>query len=616
MNLTRKILGIALAIMIAAVSLTGCKTEETANDIDENGNYIVPENQLQLTVWETQGTDYTPVSLAKNDVVAEWLEGKTNVTIEQMYGNDGGQWDSKLTKLVAGDNLPEIIHCGAGQGAAHFSKLNKLNSIWTFDEETIKKYAPDLWARTPEEYWDELKDENGKIMGIPYKVPVTEDSIFYDYTEEEQKYIDHIRNTKIRYETDVTFLSNQAFYVRDDILRDFFPEAKSYDEIIKLLEEKNTYIGDELLDIPIYSTEDYIKFFYGIKNKNYKTDNGKTVYALGYSGGDNWMALSWLGAEMYGYKNHCYSGTWNEKTQKYELMLAGDLVKQAAKTQNQMVADNVIDPESLAHTVNMYKEKVINGQYAVVAVNYIGTPVTLNAELERLGKKYRYRPFITQVPNKTEYPAFKEKTQWGMSIALTKKLDENQVHQVLNWINTQCTDEFLQVRFWGPEEAGLYEVREDGLRYFKDDRFNQYFIYGNTSALPEKEDRMGLDSGGSLMPIYIEGSKWQPSTMHLYSKYIATSNSGFAFSKDSEHVKNVKEFPPTQIWNSAFSEVPEVVTFWSAREQWEAEFKKVFAVSPDQFDQKWQEAVDKLNKIVDIEALEKACTDVVKKNMP
>ena len=60
----------------------------------------------------------------------------------------------------------------------------------------------------------------------------------------------------------------------------------SYDEIIALLEEKQAPIGDEIMDIPIHTTEEFIDFMYKIRDLN-KTENGKKVYAFGYAGDGN-----------------------------------------------------------------------------------------------------------------------------------------------------------------------------------------------------------------------------------------------------------------------------------------------------------------------------------------
>ncbi len=120
MKATKRITALILAAAIAA-PMAGCgKKESVSKDGYASGE------MLKLTVWETQGTDYSPKTPISNDIVADWLKKKTNVTVENMYGNDGGQWDTKLAKLVAGNNLPDIIHCSGGQGPAiRFGSLHR-----------------------------------------------------------------------------------------------------------------------------------------------------------------------------------------------------------------------------------------------------------------------------------------------------------------------------------------------------------------------------------------------------------------------------------------------------------------------------------------------------------
>ncbi len=602
----KRTIAFAAAAIMLITALAGCGGNQTTQ-VDKDGKFV-PSKELELTVWETQGTDYAPPAQSSNDIVAKWLHEKTKVTIKNMYGNDGGQWGPKLTKLVAGDNLPDIVHCGAWQGPAHFAKLNQLGKVWELTPEIIQQYAPEVCKRTPAEYWEKIKVD-GKILGIPYNAGFEREA-FPDMDDDTYNFI--VDNYKAD-ETDVTYQSTQCFWIRDDVLKMFYPEAKTYNELCDMIDETGAPIGDELLDIPINSTQEFIDFMYKIKDANLMEDN-KKIYPFGYGGGDNWIALTWLGADMYGYKNHSYTGTWNSVEQKIEVPLVHDVVRQAAKTQNKMINDKVIDPESLAHTSAQYKEKVLNGQYAIVPLSYIDMPHKINEELETSGKDFRYRPFITQVPAQEQYAAFKEKLLWTESLCILKTLSEDEMHQVLNWINTQYTDEFEQVRYWGPEEAGLYEETEDGKRVFKDEKFNQYFIEGDASALPEEEDRMGIGGTAGLMLVAPsrDYSKWAPQIMYRKVNYLPILGSGFKFSKDSEHVKNVKTYPPCQVWESVYADIPEVITFWSEREQWEAKFKIALATTEEQFDSKWEEAINELNRTVDIDAMEKAMTEVAK----
>lgn len=605
----KKVLSISLAALFVALSCAGCGNKEKMQN--ENG-----WSKLELTVWETQGTDYAPSAQISNNIVEQWLVDKTNVKVTNIYGNGGTQWDPKLTKLLAGDDLPDIVHCGALQGPAHFARLDEFGKVWELTPEMLQQYAPDLWKKTPAEYWEKMT-VNGKILGVPY----------YSYTSKEintgisDEAYEFIKNYKETPKNDVTYAPENFLWVRDDILQKVYPEAKTYEELAALLTEKGAPIGEEMLDIPIYSSEDFIQFMYDVKDMGL-TENGKTVYAFGYDGSDNWAALCWLGADMYGYKGHYYSGTWNDKTQRIEIPLVKDVIKTAIKTQNQMLADKVIDPESLAQTSAMYTEKAMNGQYAIVPMSSVGiSAVQFNKQLADKGVQYRYRPFITQVKSMEEYGPYTEERLWGESLCILNTLSEDELHQVLNWINVQFTDEYEEVFNWGPKEAGLYTDHEDGTRTFKDERFNKYFIEKDSSALTQ-EETLGL--GGAKYTVVglfsVRPTYYSQYTPDVYNRHIALTpdqGSGFKFMADSEHVKAVKLYPPCQIWSSLYANIPEVVDFWGERDQWENDFKLVFAAEPGaEFEKKWTEAVTGVSEIVDIKKLEDEMTKIAKENLP
>ena len=55
------------------------------------------------------------------------------------------------------------------------------------------------------------------------------------------------------------------------------------------------------------------------------------------------------------------------------------------------------------------------------------------------------------------------------------------------------------------------------------------------------------------------------------------------------------------------------MTYWSERERWERKFKLALAANPENFDAEWQDAVDYLNGITDIEEMAKKMTEAAKK---
>ena len=183
--------------------------------------------------------------------------------------------------------------------------------------------------------------------------------------------------------------------------------------------------------------------------------------------------------------------------------------------------------------------------------------------------------------------------------------------QALNWVNEQYTSEFEEVYNWGSKEDGLY-VEENGQRHFTDEKFTRYFIESDKSALVVNDAKGLAGSSGKLYVIPCRYSKWTPDIYVGYKKYSPTVTSGFRFPVDSDHVKNVKLAPPCEAYSSEFSAIPEVVTYWNARENWETAVKKVFAASKDEFDAKWESAMTTLNGIVDVSEMERKMTEIAK----
>ncbi len=590
---------------VLAVSICGCGKDTSAVYEVKDGKFV-PLKDLPLTVWYTQGTDYTAGNELKDNVVQKYVYDKTRITFENTYGNDGGQWDTKLSRLLTGDNMPDAVICGAGQGPTHFAKLVKAKQLWEISDDLLEKYAPNVLKRIPKDMLDGFKI-NGKLYGIPYALQENNKTTQPSCDEQTIQYINEMQAKQYTDE-------QMAMYVRDDILKKVYPSAKTWDEITALSEKENGPIADELFDTGINTTQDYIDFMYKIKNMNL-TVNGKPVYAFGYSGGDNWEALSYLGADMMGYAPLTYVGAWDIDKNEENILIDDDIIKEAASIQNKMIRDSVIDPESIMHTSDMYKEKVNNGQYAICCINYAGGVGTVNAALKKAGKPYRYRPLYVNIPNKPEYKAAATKPTWQFSVAFTKSLTEDEFIQALNWVNVCFSDEFEEVFYWGTKEDGLYTENEDGTRTYTDERFAKRFYEGDISALDDSLTKgIGLNTAtaGTWYTMATQNSRWAPG-IYNHNYKLSVGDSIKRYKTDSEHIvkTSVPDYSP---WSSIYSSNDKVITFWAKREQWENPFKLAFAAKDDkEFESKWNDALKKLNDIVDIKEMSKEMTEIANK---
>lgn len=590
---------LAAALVIPAF---GCKKQESGGMEMVNGE-LVPKKDMEITVWVTQGSDYVPPVEAKENLVGKWLEEKTRVKIKNTYGNGGGQWEGVLARLIAGNNFPELVACGGGQGPAHFAKIAEAKQIWELTPEMLQKYAPDIWEKVPDEMWDRMK-VNGKIYGIPYNFPVDR-RIDPNITDEELAAAGKIY-------TDV----GTAVWVRDDILKMLYPNAMTYQEMLDLLNKEGKPIGDKIYDVPLESTEDIVKLMEDIEALGLKEGN-KKVYTFGYAGSDCWQPLALFGAQLMGYVGHHYISSWDTEKEKIVIPLLDDLIKEGALLQNQLLRRGLIDPDSLMHTDAQYKEKVLNGQYAMAIISAAGHPPFVNDIIADSGKSFRYRPLYTRVKSAPGYAVTEQPLSWGDSVGILKTVTEEDLPQILNWMNVQFTDEWEDIRNWGPKEAGLYVENEDGTRSFVNDEFNKKYIYQQENSL-EDEDCMGLDTTcGPFTMKFLIASEYRPMVFNKVQTFGMVPEDGGKFSSDSPYIVTPVASPPSDVWAAEYAELETVIDFWSSRSQWEDPFRLTLAAKSDEeFEASWQEAVDNMRNVVDVDKMAEEMTEIAKGLMP
>ncbi len=604
----KKFMAMLLAVCMLCGVLAGCGGTEEAVTTSGDGAYV-PTEELAIELWYTQGSDFTSGADLTENVVNDWLYDKTKVKVESIYGNDGGQWDTKLSRLVAGDNMPAIVACGAGQGPAHFAKLAESDLVWEITDEMLEKYAPNYLKRVPKETIDMFRID-GKLYGLPYH-----------QSSNAQTNPNMDEETLANIDTYIKGISHDEhfkIFIRDDVLKKIYPEAHSFEEIYEVA-SKGEPCADMCFDIPITTKEEYIDFMYKIKDLGLTTEGGDPVYAFGYSGGDNWEALNFIGGDMMGFSNQYYTSAWRDDIQEIVLPLVEDVCYEGAKVQNKFLRDKVFDPESLVNTPETYSEKVLSGQYAIFGGDYVtGGVEGVNNQLEQQGKDFRYRPFNVNIPNLPEYQPGKTSTKWTKSLSFTKVNTEEELIQLLNWVNVSSSDEFDEIYWWGPKEAGLY-TEENGVRKYVDDRFNKRFIDGKVAALDNKETKgIGVEAVECgvwyVNPVNQKQTAYAP---QIYNKTFSVPpyTAMQKITADSPHAVT-KIFPPSYVWAACYANIPEVVEFWAKREKWENAFKIAFTAESDEdFDKKWQEAKDTLATIVDVDVMTQKMTEVAKQEL-
>ncbi len=616
-----KVLSLLIAVSMSVGIFAGCggkdkvtdstatstnSTSSTSTNAGTEEQGYVPQKDLELTIWNTQGTDVQAAEFPKEDIPGDWLAKKTRVKVKELYGNGGQQWEAKLTTLVAGGNLPNLVLTQSGQGPAHHAKLHEGDLNWELTPEMLQKYAPDVWKSVPQYIWDSIKVD-GKIYGIPFALPLSKE---IDPTLSDDLLTAHTwPKEKITW----SGTPSNPLIIRDDILKQLIPSAMNYEEAMALIKEKNAPIGDSFI-LPIKTTDEYTKFLYDIKALGLKEGN-KPVYAFGYNGGDLWMSLCVLGAEMIGFKGYYYTSYLDIANKKMDFGYLNPVFKEAGAIQNKMLNDKVIDPESLMHNAEKFKEKVMNGQYAITWAGVVGGIDKVNADLEAAGKKFRFVPFFTQVPQKEGFPVYQEgPPSFNQALSLLKTIKEEDIPQVLNWINVRFTDEWDEIKYWGPKEAGLYEDLPDGKRRFKDEKLNKLLIEQDDTAMDWKDAKGFVNNlkfyGGSIGAW--EGvqkfagrnvSKFEYRTMNKMISY-NTLQRAVKFPAESPWCQGFELVPNVQSWSPEYANIPEVIKLWATRATWDDPFKIAFtAKNEDEFSKKWDASIENLRKTIDVDKM-------------
>lgn len=602
MRKAKRLISLLITAAIMCAVIAGCgKSNKASMEIPvlKNGEVYTPTKDMEITVWQTQGSDYVPPAKVANPLVENWLVNKTKVKVKNAYGNGGGQWEAVLARLIAGDNFPEIVACGAGQGPTHFNRLAQADQIWELTPEMLQMYAPDIWEKVPDSMWERIK-VNGKIYGIPYQF-ATDRRIDPNVTDEEI----NLWGSK---ETEV----GRWLWIRDDIAKMLYPNCMDYNEIISLIESSDEPIGDKLMDIPINSTSDLVKLFRDIKALNLKEGN-KPVYAFGYSGADCWVPYARLGANMMGYNGHNYTSTWNAKKKEITLPLTEDIVHDGALIQNQLLREGVFDKESLIHTDAQCKEKVLGGRYATVVLSAIMDVQAANDTLTKNNKPFHYRPLYVNIPAAEGYEMNRKMPTWGATVGILKAVKAEDMPQILNWLNTQFTDEYEEVRFWGPKEAGLYEERSDGKRHYTNELLDKLMFGLTTEEIPKDQlTDLGKDTIGMFSIRFKQYSARDPQIVNKLNR--KNLNTSIKFPANSKYWTEGVLAPPCDAWSAEYASLESVTKYWSTRSKWEDPFKVALSATSDEdFETKWQAAIDSLNSVVDVKAMCKEMTDIARK---
>ena len=581
-------------ILIAALmtgGVSGCKkkqTEVTMGNTDINfGDYKDSEDipswegsELKLSVWQDANSPnaYQRFSASPDDSVSPEIERITGVSFDSdnSFDNSGNSFDAKITQIIASGDFPDI-----GVSLPDLSNLTKTDKLWDI-EEYVKKYCPNIMKLFgPDTAYSSVWKEQKEKYGGLYALALGNNTGMLKKMNEDGTY--SLTNEQIESAVGKGENPYGYVYIREDILKKLYPEAHTSAELEEIFKNKGSFTKEEIFDVPLKSTQDFIDMLYKIQEMNLSDDEGKVYTMYTHEGSDNWTALTEAGGSIFGYKTD-YFNYIDLESGKAAYTFKEDWFKNdVLKTYNKLIRDNIVPSENLMDTAQRHKEKLSNARYAVSISPY-------EPDTAGLKGKYSYRKVYFQWDKRYDKYLNPGVSPDGLKkVSFFKSsLSEDELIQALRCFDFIASLPGQKLTYWGTKSAGLYTEAADGSLKYKDDKLaNQVMGIDPTTDLMEK---YGLCGGVWPGHPFVKASCYAP-------KLFYSQNNDWKSAYNPNQLSGVGiDLPPAakvNIYDTAYTAtIPAVAKFWQARNAFEDAITQIFAAKDDaEFEARYSEMV-------------------------
>jgi len=454
--------------------------------------------QLTLRVWQGAGTGDPTRVLAGNDVISAEITRVTGITIDSSgsFDNAGMDQESVVAVRAATGDFPEIAYnVGTNTDLVRGDVLYDLTDL-------IPLYAPIAYERITTmapNFWE----QGHEFTGRHYQVR----NSWWPQTQDEQRHISELlgvnnieqdRLNRIQGAQD-TMGWVSVLWVRDDVLKLVYPNAKSQDEIEAMFAAQGHFTREQVYDIPITSKDDFFDFLYKIRDAIDEHDinvGGRPVYPTYVNqGGDNWALGSFLIGVLNGLRDWNYFTEFDLTQRRIVIGYEQDFFRDDMRRIARFVRDGITPASNLIEDGDTFRNRLDNGEFVVT---YSGDGMRPNPEaLEAAGHDFKYRTLFLDIPQNTTRRVLGNFENGGhMGISIFKdKVAEEDVPQVLMWINFLMSASGMDLLSWGPESAGLWEWQADGSRKFTDPALEDALVYRTDASVIENYNLISHEGG-------------------------------------------------------------------------------------------------------------------------
>ena len=434
-----------LAILLSLVMVTGLFSGLALSE----GSGVKEFSIFDIVAWGLDGAAlYNSEDKIVEDVVKDAIADATGVKFTKVYNNGGLPTLERLSQMYVADELPDVL-TGWGTDFIEFAQmLIEDDILWTFTDEELAALAPNFYAAATSVSYDMLKGafETDVIPGLIHD--------WWGVTPGIAKLYPEFAEASMRYGNIRSY-----WYFRDDILKEFFPDALTFEELDAKAQENGTLTFNDFV-VPGLETYDDLKaYLYAVKDT---FPDVTPIYGLSTDATLRTFYGFNIFADYDPIHMEIVTGPVDRK----------DEFNVVAKELNTMFHDGIFDLNYEIDKEEQTREKHANGIFAVAGPDY--SIEDLNAWMLQAGKDFRYVPVLIDydkhIDLKNNYCQFQ-----GGGISYTffinkKTVNEEDLIKLMAYFDFFATPEGRDLVIWGPEGTGLWE-EVDGVRTWVDEDF-------------------------------------------------------------------------------------------------------------------------------------------------
>lgn len=570
--------------------------------------------QLKLVEWYAHGTGEPQHITADKDVVGPEVKRVTGIELdaENSYDNGGNNVDVKMALLSAANDWPDFIMTSGPEQLKQMIMADKLYDL----TDLLSKYCPDIVKKfdvnTYPRVQQKITADDSGISKRAFFVPVQAGIRMARKIADDSPDFDGTKWSNMQMPRPKTDWPRIA--VRDDILKKMYPNARTQNEIEELFAKNGTFTREEIFDVPIKSASDFYKFLQDMKKlidaEDIKIGGKPLEVTYAAFGGDNWQMYATLIPPINGMPTGNYFSYYDKETGKLEWAFKQDFFKEWGREFARNVATGVISQESLLDNGATFAEKLNAGRYAVT----YGWSVPDPKALEAAGHTFRYRYIWPDIEyNYDKFVSIDGAPSTDMYIGIFKdSVAEEDLPQVLGWLNYMISDVGEKLAYWGPRSAGLF-TETNGVRVFTDKELEKNMAYA-------EENKANLTYG--LYNAFINGDHFKRPWPYMpYAAEGTMNHPRYAYSGAPKDKAMANQYFHPGIFQGEALEDVQVTAFKSdflpdysaqwdvvtkGRDAFEKALTATLAAKDDaQFDKLWQAMIETGNSVgMDDKALE------------